>query len=451
MAIVTDPDSLVDGTDIIINVSTKTIQIVDGHAITAAGATGGVTGQCLYSKLKELWKSNSTYIKYPFPMESITPEQFEFVSGWQLYGISSRKLIRNAGWAEKDTSGTITQQWAGIISLGSIANTDIPYFRWDTGDSLPLIYVGPINEAIPIFGIAGSDAAGGGSAIDHRTSLLQLYVRTQGKTYGSSTSTAIGASSLTYQVYRFPLSNATDLNITADDTTISTTAPYTQISVQYFTTDQNRYIDSTTTARPFRIVISDASGIATAQQIYEKIQYLLRQGDDIDSGSGTVIGNTADALLSFSGSTLNGATGVVIDNLNSNYLNSVEFIDQTGVSRTYPFVAAGTITFGANAGSGDFKYWMFPASTFGTSSAAVVTDKSGTPISGTYTGSPVSFTFNYDTDTQGGHTAGTDFPVKVLGIGLSGGQYVEVDYTLTRSAGQSILLAPAQERNYSNP
>jgi hypothetical protein len=92
-----------------------------------------------------------------------------------------------------------------------------------------------------------------------------------------------------------------------------------------------------------------------------------------------------------------------------------------------------------------------PSGNFGTTSAVIVNDKDGVPITGTYGGSPVSFTFAYDTNVQGGRTAGTTPVVKVLGIGLTGGQYVEVDASITRAAGQSILLAPAQERNYQNP
>lgn len=445
MAIVIDPDNIVYNTDLFVDTAAKTIQLVAGTNITNAGSTGGVTLQVLYSKLKELWKTNSTLIKYPFPMLLITNEQGEFINGWKPYDDTTRKLIRNGGWAENDASGAVLRKYMGVVSLGSIGSSDQPYFRWNNGAKTNFSYTGPINESIQIYG----DAANGNFNYTDGTASLTLFVREQGKTYTSSSNTAVGASTLTYKVEKFPLSNSTDLNISASDATISSSSPYTQISVQYYTTDQSRNIDGTDA--PFRIIVTDASGLATAQQIYEKIQYLLRQNSDIDSGSGTVIGATADALLSFRGTTLVGATSLAIDGLNSNLLNTVEFYDQNGVKRIYPFVAAGTITFGANAGSGDFKYWVFPASTFGTGSAAVVNDKDGNPISGTYAGSPVTFTFNYDTDTQGGHTAGTDFPVKVLGIGLNGGQYVLVDYTLIRSAGQTISLAPAQERNYSNP
>jgi hypothetical protein len=191
------------------------------------------------------------------------------------------------------------------------------------------------------------------------------------------------------------------------------------------------------TSAPFRIIVTDASGVATTQQIYEKLQYLLRQNTDIDSGAGTVIGATADSLGQFVGDLYVGAISVAIDGLNANFFNSIEQFDRNGVKRIYPFVAAGTINFGANAGSGDFKYWMFftdtPDGDFGTADAIIVQDKDGNPIEGTFVGSPVNFSFAYDTNAQGSRTPATNAPVKVVGLGLSGGQYTIVDYTITRA------------------
>ena len=448
MPIIVDPDNLALTTDIVVDTSTLTIEIKTTGSVTNAGSTGGVSGQALYSFLKEQWKTNATFIKFPFPMEAITPEQFEFQYGWKPKDDTTRNLIRNAGWAEKNSSGTVLRSYIGVVSLGSIGATDQPYYRWNTGSKVNFAFQGPANQAVQIYG----DASNGD--FDYRTgATLTLFVREQGKTYSSVTNTQIGASTLTYQVYRFPLTNAVDLKIGATDAAISSTLPYTGITVEYFGTDQMRNIDGT--SAPFRIIVTDSTGTATTQQIYEKLQYLLRQNSDIDSGSGTVIGATADALASFVGDVYVGATSVAVDNLNANYYNSVEQYDKNGVKRLYPFVAAGTINFGANAGSGDFKYWVFfstnPSGNFGTSTAVVVQDKDGNPIQGTYSGSPVNFSFAYDTNNQGGRTPATNAAVKVVGLGLSGGQYTIVDYTITRTQGQSILLAPALERNYSNP
>lgn len=448
MPIIIDPDNLALTTDIVIDTAARTIEILTTGSVDNEGSTGGVAGQALYSFLKEQWKTNATFIKFPFPMEAITPEQFEFQYGWKPKDDTTRNLIRNAGWAEKNAGGSTLRTYMGVVSLGDIGATDQPYFRWNTGSKVDFAFAGPVNQAIQIYG----DASNGD--FDYRSGdILTLYVREQGKTFASATNTSIGASALTYQVYRFPLSNSVDLKISASDATIASTAPYTGITVEYFDTDQMRNIDGTNA--PFRIVVTDATGTATTQQIYEKLQYLLRQNSDIDSGTGSVIGATADSLAEFVGDTFVGAISVAVDNLNANFYNSVEQFDKNGVRRLYPFIAAGTINFGSNAGSGDFKYWVFfnsvPDGDFGTADAVVVNDKDGNPISGTYAGSPVNFSFAYDTNSQGGRTPATNAPVKVVGLGLSGGQYAIVDYTITRTQGQSILLAPALERNYSNP
>ncbi len=111
---------------------------------------------------------------------------------------------------------------------------------------------------------------------------------------------------------------------------------------------------------------------ASAEQIYEKIQYLLRQAADIDSTDQTVTGKTADGLLVFVGETLvtgrahpsnpnGGGYGVMIEGFSSNDTNRLTFTDNGGVERTFPFVAAGTINFNSNLQSdpGPAVYRMF--------------------------------------------------------------------------------------------
>lgn len=449
MPVIIDPDDLVDTTDVVVNTTAKTIQILTTGNVTDEGATGGVTGQCLYSWLKEEWKTNATYIKYPFPMEAITPEQFEFINGWLPADDATRKLLRTAGWTERTDLGVATRRYMGVVSLGSLGATDQPYYRFGSNTATNFTYQGPVNEAIQIYG----DASNGNFDFTDGDQ-LDVYCREQGKTYAYSNNLQIGASTLTYIVYRFPLSNGTDLKISASDGDISTLTPWTNISIEYFATDQVFDVDGDTIDEPYRIIVTDSAGTATTQEIYEKIQWSLRQDSDIDTGAGVVNGKVASNLLSFVGDTLVGSNGLYISGLNSNYLNAVDFYDFDGILRRYPFVSAGTINFGANAGSGDFKYWMFfdttPTGDYGTSDAIIVNDKDGVPITGTYAGSPISWTFAYDSNTQGSRTAGNNADVVIVGIGLSGGQFISVNQTITRSAGISTLLAPATERNYRN-
>ena len=69
----------------------------------------GLTLKCLYSFLKEEWRTNADLIKFPFPMTPITDEQFEFTQGWNLEATT--------------TSGTGND--------GSGCNNTLPYsYRW---------------------------------------------------------------------------------------------------------------------------------------------------------------------------------------------------------------------------------------------------------------------------------------------------------------------------------
>jgi hypothetical protein len=74
MAIITDPDLLNQETEITIDTANRTITLNEAGNLSS----DGITLQCLYSFLKEEWKTNSTLIPFPFPMTAITPEQFEF-------------------------------------------------------------------------------------------------------------------------------------------------------------------------------------------------------------------------------------------------------------------------------------------------------------------------------------------------------------------------------------
>ena len=64
--------------------------------------------------------------------------------------------------------------------------------------------------------------------------------------------------------------------------------------------------------------------------------------------------------------------------------------------------------------------------------------------------SSIAFDFDYDGNTQGGRTAGTDAPITVVAIGLQTGQYVRATGTITRSTTNSVSLVAPVERNYEN-
>jgi hypothetical protein len=168
MAIIIDPTTLISGGDtgtafaapISLDTTLKTITITPGSGILATAADG-VTGQALYSALKLLWKNNATYIKFPFPMEAITPEEFEFINGWQLANNITRKSLRTCGFVERDASGVIVRTYAGIVSLGSLGATDQPYYQQvsTTGAPVNFSFQGPVNEPVSVKVVADITAA----------------------------------------------------------------------------------------------------------------------------------------------------------------------------------------------------------------------------------------------------------------------------------------------------
>jgi hypothetical protein len=437
MALITDPDDLNQGTEITISTAAKTI------ALSVAGnlSNDGVTGQALYSFLKEEWKNDASLIPYPFPMVSITPEQFEFIEDWVPANDTTRNLIRSAGWREITAADAVEREYMGIISLGNIDGADTPYYAFSSDSAkTDFDFAGTINQAIQTFG----DASNGN--FDKRSDTLTVYIRAQGKTYGSATSTSIGLTALNYIANRFPLAEAADSKISASDATIASTAPYTGMSITFGAV--TRTIGGV--SYNFDVVVDGNNG--TTQQIYEFVQYSLRQATDIDAGAGTQVGQLADSLMAFLGDTLKTTTGVAIDNYQNSDRNNLVFTDTGGVERTFPFLATGTISFNANLVNDTAAiYRMFFTSGYGTGSAILVDDNSGTDISGTISGSSsVAFDFDYDGNTQGGRTAGTDAAVTVVAIGLNTAQFVSQSATITRATGQNISLVAPLERNYDN-
>lgn len=437
MALITDPDNLNQGTEITISTSAKTI------ALTVAGnlSNDGVTGQAFYSFLKEEWKNDASLIPYPFPMVSITPEQFEFIEGWKPANDTTRNLLRSAGWREINASDVVNREYMGVISLGNIDSSNTAYFAFSSDTSkTDFDFAGTVNQGIQTFG----DATNGN--FDKRSDTLTLYIRSQGNTYASATSTSIGLTSLNYIANRFPLAEATDSKISASDVTIASTAPYTGMSITYGAV--TRSIGGV--SYNFNIVVNGNNG--TTQQIYEFVQYSLRLATDIDAGSGSQVGFLADDLMRFEGDTLKTTTGVAIDNFLAGDRNNLVFKDTGGTDRTFPFLATGTLSFNTNlVNDASAIFRMFFTSGFGTGSAIIVDDNSGTDISGNISGSSsVSFDFDYDGNNQGGRTPGTDANVTVVAIGLNTAQYVSATATIGRATGQNISLVAPLERNYSN-
>ena len=449
MAKITSPSQISVGTELTINTTAKTFTLnVAGNLV----AKDGVSFQALYSKFIQLWETTA-YNKFEFGFYAIDALSGQFqigtngqtFNGWKPANDATRQMIRDGGWSEFSATGQLLRQYVGIVSLGEVnTGAQLYYQKTLNGVSSNFTFADEVNEGIQVFG----DVTNG--SFDNR-SFFKGYVREQGKKYKDSVLTDTGKTSTGANIVNLLLSNEDDLKIQVSDSTVVSSTPYTNINVEYFATDQNRTIGGV--SYPFRTIINGAN--ATAEQIYTKIQYLLRQGTDIDNGTGTIVGKTANLLLNFVGDTLITTTGVYIDNYNTNDVNRLVFTDKNGVTRTEPFTATGTLNFNSFltlGGTGYYRMYFTDLSgvaDYGLAGAVTVNNASGTGIFGTITSGAIPFSFAYDSNTQGGRTAGTDAQVTIVAGNAGSAKPVVTTYTITKSTGQGISLVAENDRAYT--
>lgn len=450
MAKITSKAQLVVGTEIVINEPARTIQLLEAGNLVFKD---GVTLQAVYSKLVDLW-ATSTYQDSPFPMYAIDALSGQFqigtdgatYSGWTWADVNTRNALRDGGWSEFSNAGVLNQQFAGFVGLGAVNLGAQPYYHLaETDAPTNFPFTDQFNAGIKVFG----DATNGN--FDKRT-YAKTFCREYGKKYKSSVLADTGATSTGANKVNFLIANEDDLKIQDADGAMSG-APYSGITVAYYTANQTRSIGGSN--YNFKIIINGNN--ATLEQIYTKIQYLLRQGTDINNGgtAGSKIGKIQNDLLTFVGDTLVTATSVFIDNILAADSNRIEFFDDGGTKRINPYSSAGTITFNGpliGAGSSYRLFFTSPpgaGNDYGEAGAITVNNASGVPITGTISASSVEFTYDYDGNVQGGFTAGTDRAVTLVGIRPGSAKFVVSTGTLSKSKGIALSLVAEQDRVYS--
>jgi len=490
MAKVVDPDNLNQGTEVEFITGSKVIKLNTAGNLVNVSGSDGVSFQTLYSFIKEEWKNDSNLIKFAFPMTSITSEQFELINGWNFSGSAttaggvvvdsgaSHYYLRDGGWSVVGTNGLNEEEWINLTTLGTFDSfsDQAYYYQTASGEIINTVLTGEVNQGIQVYD-SGSSGDGSLGYFDYRD-FFKIYLREQGKTYGFYDLLAEqNLTALTFRKFALPLTNGTDLNISATDNTITGSAPYTGMAINYYT--QSQAIDVGGTNYNFKVEIAANQG--TLQEIYEFVQFRLRSGSNIDDRGdivGGVTGSVAEELLEFVGATLktklqtdvggSGAGGVYITNFRSADTNDLVLVDDTGAERTFPFVAAGELLFNDNLQSdSDAIYKVFftnddtgdnTGRDFGTQDAIIIIQNDGTsPLTGSVaTSASRAFDYDYDNNVQRGNAStgsgtGTIVPFTGVALGLSTAQYVVTTGTITRSTTNTINFVAALERNYLNP
>jgi hypothetical protein len=440
------------------------------------------------------------------------------------------ELLRTGGWSVVGSGGSIEEEWINVITLGILGSTDQVYYQQVDEDepSVDFILTGPVNQAIQTFSAPLLDDFSRRTYLKIFVREWQkIYGQSEIADIGVSTLTfqayrfpLTTADDLNVTKDENEIDDSGDgipdqgvyENITitylrdANDDFYRILGDYDDDSFAYevgdvvrdtsddrwyknilaYTSDSTNPSDNATnwesyegerlvgtTYYPFTVIIDadttvnpTESGDARISEVYEAIQYLLRQEIDIDSNpNGSVTGKTAAELLTFVGDNLVTSQGVYIDSFNAQDTNNITLTTFTGAGTSttvnFPFVAALTVNFGDNLQADQFaRYWVFftnaGGNEFGTTDAIIVEDNESVPMEGSVnpnwptSRSNVTHSFDYDNNTQGGRTGNTDAPITAVAIGLQTGQYVLATSTITRSTANSVTLVSALERNYES-
>lgn len=245
--------------------------------------------------------------------------------------------------------------------------------------------------------------------------------------------------------------------------TISGTPSATQVTVTgtFSGTESNLSF----TIKPASVLSDGSTGLVNLKQIYTFVQAKLRQTGNINavSGGATVNGNIASLLMNWTAKLVcgfyspqnlaGGGSGVIVEGLSDADINSIEFYDNTGAARIYPYAAAGTLNFNSNLtrnGTGYYVlYYQDLTSTndYGQLQAVKVKDKDGQFIEGAITSSAISFSYSYTTETAGGlRTPNTPTPV-VLVAGNPGEAKPVVVYGASLIESKSITISAVAEQD----
>ena len=453
MAMLIDPDDLIIGVNITLNTGARTFDFVasaDGSTTNGLIAKHGVDMNALWSFFVDKW-STATYKPYPFPMNKVDNRSGQYIfgrdpggtfNGWKPGSDATRQMCRNGGWNEYSNAGVLNRVYFGAVLQGGVsADSQCYYQRSSTGAPLNYTFTDLPNEAIQVLG----DASNGN--FDDRA-FFKSFNRTYGFTFDDVSLTDISETATGPYKLPFGINTSADLNLTTDDTGVIA-GGYATCSIKYDTANTNISIGAG--SYPFKKHITHTN--LTRFQIYTRMQYLLRQNSDINTGGtgGTVTGKTADLICWFVGPTLYSRaffTPIAAD------LNDVVFIDDNGAEQVFPYASAGTLNFNSNLTSGGTGYYTLYYTTtpggddFGEGTAVIVKDKDNNDITGTISGASIAFSFNYSTNTQGGYAINTDRDVTLVwgnpGVakpGVSTGQIIE-------SKGISISAVAESDPSY---
>lgn len=327
--IITDPDQLVVGVNLGINVFSRRINISPGGAVTADAR---VAWSALRSKLAALWLG-SPYASHPFPLAVSADGEYlvgtdgaEF-NGWHL-ATGTDAYMAGAPWVEYDATGVLLRRYLHLRS--DQPDPDLEWYWFSPIDSVRRLIPrrGSLDGGLRIFDSSGADYTSG---------LITVLSRTRGKTYAEF---SVDLSQSSRRVTLLP-SIFDDPMVVDSDYLIENSLKYTGITLRHYETDQFREVDSGgLQPMPFRTVI-DAAG-ATLDTVYQWMQWASRQLVDLNAEAvPDWVGATRPALVSAAHrGVITLGRGVFIDNLPMRDWGRVYLQANTGAACWLPWSPA---------------------------------------------------------------------------------------------------------------
>jgi hypothetical protein len=194
---------------------------------------------------------------------------------------------------------------------------------------------------------------------------------------------------------------------------------------------------------------------ATLANVFQFLQRELRRSTDIDGGNGTMRGDINDLLMSFTSP--NGVTlDLYPDDLAAAESNNTTYTDLTGNTRNNAFLVG--ITFQVTQALIDATnkrlrayFTTNPGGNFGSNSAIIVDDETGTDMDFTTITGNIQRSFDYTNNNQGGRTPDTDADITVVALGDDDAVHALVEATITKTNSLTVVVGNLADPNYSNP
>ena len=383
-----------------------------------------------------------------------------------------REKIADSGFTEFAVDGSTNKIFHGVKSLNPINATSQGFYQLaaslseaDRLAAAPVDFAmpGDINEAIQTFENGGTD---------NLASVLIIGVREFGYTIAEATSSATGVAELGAYSQGYGVGNTIVSEIDAlsfTDVWTTPIAPYDGLTFYRQATAQTQTGFAGTgagTSGDFTDEIRLSTGAVTITQLRAWLDALMQQDTDENANTGATgvfRPKRAEPLYTIDSATgkLVTRAGLYIDpaSLTAEAQQGITLTNDAGGLHSIPFNTGITVTV-SQAWLDDTSPWFrlmyvdaSGANDYDTANAITVLDASAVAIAGDDTdtrisGTTLSLTYAYDTETAGGNvTAGADQDVVLQLGGVDNTRTRSVLFTITRNANILVDATTELETN----